>query len=201
MSWIREALLVAGAGIGLGLGSRSSDLLPRELGWVGNLGAVWLAVAFVVGSAMGSPKRAAIAGSATLTLAALVHYTSARLLRDGIAVDLLRFPVTQWIVIGTVTGAAFGALGSWWHVERRRALAVALLAAAFGAEALYLLVRGEPNAAVVAVPLEVLAALLLPLLLLRSSRERLRAAAWCALMTPAGAMVILGIVAAVRRVY
>jgi hypothetical protein len=122
-------------------------------------------------------------------------------LRHGIAIDLFRFPVTQWIVIGTLTGAVFGGLGSLWRNAQTRPLAVACLAAAFGAEALYLSVRGEPNALALAVPLELIAASLLPVLLLRTLRERLHAAAWLALITPVGAVAILGMVATARRVY
>lgn len=197
----RSVALVVVAGTALGLVSRGSDLLPREVGWIGNLGAVWLAVAFAVGAAVGSPKRAAIAGSATLTVAALVHYTSARLLRHGLEIDLFRFPVTQWILIGTAVGSVFGALGAVWSRQHERVWPTAALAASFGAEALYLFARGEPNALALAAPLELVVFLTLPLVVLRHLRARILGVAGSMMMAPFGAGVILGIVAIARRVY
>lgn len=198
---VRTTWLVLFVGTALGLASRASDLLPREVGWIGNLGAVWLAVAFAVGARAGSRGDAALAGAATLTLAALVHYTSARVLRHGLDIDLFRFPVTQWIVIGATLGAVFGAVGCSGRAPAVRAWAIGTLAATFGAEALYLFLRDEPNAVVLAAPLEIVAFVVLPVVLLRGVRDRVVAALTSVAIAPVGTVVILGVVAVVRRVY
>jgi hypothetical protein len=120
-------LLAITAGVLLGLVSRASDLLPREVGWLGNLAAIWLAAAFAVGSATKRSRTAGVAGSVTLAIAALVHYASGRLLRHGLSTELLGFPLLHWIVIGTALGALFGALGSVWRRGRDRTPKFSLL--------------------------------------------------------------------------
>jgi hypothetical protein len=192
--------LVAVSGITLGLFSRVSDALPREVGWIGNLGAVWLAVAFAVGARTSSRMAAALAGAGTLALATLVHYGSMRILH-WTQLDLLRFPVAQWILIGVPLGALYGSLGRRWREPAPGWWTTAVVAAAFGAEALYLSLRNEPNAVVLAVPLELTALALIPLLMSRSARERLHTTIASLVMTPIGAAGILGIASIARRVY
>lgn len=196
----RSAALIAASGMALGALSRASDLLPRELRWVGNLGAIWLAVAFIVGARIGRPRAAAVGGASALILAAFVHYGSMRLVRYGDP-ELLGYPAPQWAAVGGVLGAVFGGVGSLWSDGDKRVRSVAILTTALGAEALYLLMAHEPNARPVALPLELAAFLLLPLVSLRSGSDRLRTYGWAVSLTPLGAAAIAMVVGVARRIY
>jgi hypothetical protein len=124
-----------------------------------------------------------------------------RLLRHGLSTELLGFPLLHWIVIGTALGALFGALGSVWRRGRDRTLAIAALAAAFGAEGTYLFIANEPNAKVLAAPLELLVLILAPLFLVHPARDRMKAMGLSLALTPLGAMTLQGVVGLARRVY
>ena len=189
-------------GIALGLFSRGSDLLPRELGWLGNLGAIWLACAFAAGALVGvSSIRAGIAGATALAIATLVHYWSVRVVLHGSGADLLGFSVPQWLLVGMVLGALFGALGRAWRDLQWKVPAAIGLSAVFGAEALFLSVAAEPNASRLAVPWALACFVTVPFALTPSARERATAMAGAVLLTPPIAVAIGTAVMLGRRVY
>ena len=182
--------------------SRASDFVPRGLGWVGNLGAIWLACAFVAGALVATTTRSAVAaGSCTLAIATFVHYWSLRVAMDGLGADLLRFPVPQWLLVGIVLGGAFGALGRAWRTGRGQVAVASVMGAVFGAEALYLIVAASPNALRLAVPLELVCLLVLPVLLVASARRRLASLAGALALAPPVAVAIAITLLVARRVY
>lgn len=103
--------------------------------------------------------------------------------------------------MGAAAGGIFGAIGSLWSEPTRRPASVALLSAAFGAEALYLLSAHEPNARPVALPMEIAAFLMLPLVSLEKASERMRSYGWSLALAPPGAAAIAAAVGIARRVY
>ena len=199
---VATPLLVVAAGTLLGLASRASDLLPRDLGWVGNLGGIWVGAAFIVGAVVAKPLRSALAGAGTLSLAALVHYGSYRLMRYG-SPDLLRYPAPQWAATGAAVGGLMGAAASSWRHVNSRWRSIAVLTAALGAEALYLvlLAHSEPKAREIALPLEIAAFLILPFAVLTSAAHRARAVAWAWSAAPLGAAAIAMAERFARRIY
>ena len=202
MSALRSTALAVLTGIALGVFSRGSDLLPREVGWVGNLGAVWLGAALIMGAHGSRRSWSAAMGAGALAVAAAVHYGSYRLARFG-SPDLLRYPAPQWAMTGIVLGGLGGAAGSLWKDKRRRWVAVALMMVVLGAEAFYLgvLAGNEPNARAIALPLEIAAFVLLPIAALPDVRERLRAAALSASIVPLGALAIAWAEQLAKRIY
>ena len=201
MSGLRSMALTLVGGVALGIFSRGSDLLPRDVGWVGNLGALWLAAAFLVGAHGARRSWSSVMGAGTLAVAAVVHYGSYRLARFG-SPDLLRYPAPQWAATGVILGGVAGAAGSLWD-ESTRWVAVSLLMIVLGAEAFYLglLAENEPNALPIALPIEMSAFALLPLAALREPRERLHALAVSLALVPPGALAIAWAEQLARRIY
>ena len=145
------------AGIALGSWSRLGDALPRPLMWVANLGVPWLAVAAWCGARSRTRPWAAAYGALSLATAASVHYLSVRLLNGIEGLDLIRWPLWAWVLVGIPLGAISGALGrvAAENGGRRRAGPSALLAACFTAEAGFLLFVGLGGALPLAIPLEI----------------------------------------------
>jgi hypothetical protein len=169
----RESLkrfpLVIGVGLAVGLLSLAAQAtLPYPWSQLGNSGAVWLFPAFLIGRRMPTFKQAALAGFATL-LGALAGFF--------VAGTLLGVPyswayIGYWAGVALVGGPLFGAAGLWARDERRyrRVAALALMGGVFLAEAVHDLTHAitPPFAAALCV-----AAVLIPLALSRSWRERL----------------------------
>lgn len=190
-------------GIGLGIFSHESSSLPGGLRWLGNFGALWVAIAFLVGRLISDVNRGAIAGAATLCVAAVVHYVPYRLAREGVGSDALRWPVVLWLLVGIGVGVLFGALGAAYG--RREAtvglVGVALLAATFAGEAFVLARTGHPRAVQIAVPLELAVAALLPIIFFRSWRERSKVFGITLLAVPLVVLALSAFMGVIHRVY
>jgi hypothetical protein len=195
------AILVVG--LALGLFSHASSSLPGAWRWVGNFGALWLAIAFFVGRASPNPWTGAAFGALSLTAASVMHYVPRRMVHEGVSLHAFRWPVILWVLVGLATGLLFGALGSA-HARRLRihsTIGVALLVAAFAAEALVLFRIGHDRAVQVAVPIEAVAALALPLTLMGSWKERVTTYAVAAAMVPLLAFALASFMGVIHRVY
>ncbi|MFJ9564551.1 DUF6518 family protein [Streptomyces fuscichromogenes] len=159
--------------------------LPGAWNQLANSGAVWAAAAFVAGAL--PARQGTLSRAVTCALAAEVglvvgYYGYAEFGRDGMG--SLFFPLV-WLGMAGVAGPLFGVAGHWWRSgrdARRGTVGLAAFAGLFGSEALMaaLDLRHAPQAwtcfAVSA---------LVPLLMARTNRERIRSlalAAPCALL-------------------
>lgn len=174
----RRVLLVAGAGLATGgltlLGQGEFD---AEWNRLANSGAIWLAVAFAVGSRMRSDREAVIAGTATLLFALVGYQLAARVMGASVGVTGLLI----WSGTALVGGPVYGFVGRRWAAGagRDRTLALALLGAVFVAEGAFTLLAIPDLARTGWV--EVVVGLALPVLLGRGRRERV---AGVALLVP-----------------
>lgn len=148
-------------------------MLDAKWNRLANSGAIWLAVAFAVGSRMASGREAAIAGIATLLLALVGYQLAARVVGASISGAGL----VNWSGTALVGGPVYGFAGRRWEAGpgRGRILAIALLGAVFVAEGAYTLLAIPDLARTGWV--EVIVGLALPVLLGRGVRERVAAVA------------------------
>jgi len=173
-------LIVGAVVVGLAVGALTQigqSVLPDGFSQLANSISPWVTVAFVIGGFLASTARwAALAGFLTLVFALVGYY----------ALVWLRFGYTgggsslvMWSLGAIAGGLVFGPAGWYWRNTRdwRRTAAIALLAAVYVAEGLYLVII-LPNAAV-GVAFAVVG-LVIPLLLAASWRER--AYAWLGLV-------------------
>lgn len=194
--------MAALGGVALGVFSRASELLPPSGVWVGNIGALWLVVAFGIGTRFASRRIGGIAGAATLVVAVLTHYVPVRLLRGDLGGEVLRFPLGVWVLIGITTGFLFGSFGAAYRLrEPLGKMGVAALASYCIAEAAILWALDVAPARVIAVPLEILIPMVLPPVLYRSRAERLQILVRIALLSPVLAIALAGLVRVLGRVY
>lgn len=151
-------------GLLLGALSRYSSQLTTSLQWLGNVGAIWLLVAFVVGRTRSSTRSAAFSGAITLVAAALSHYLPYRLARFGVGPETLRHPLYLWMVVGAVAGALFGVLGFVQknEVGARSSWSVAVPVASLAGEAVLLSMVAPEVAYPLAAPVQLIAAVALP---------------------------------------
>jgi hypothetical protein len=191
------------AGLLLGHFSRSSGSFPDAIRWAGNSGAWWLAVAFLVGHRCRTVRGGAVAGATSLAVAATVHYVPFRLMREEIGFDVLRYPLGLWVAVGIVVGGCFGALGAAHGRGYGRAMTwgSALLAASFAAEAIVLLLVAHPNAVAIAVPIEFVCAIVVPLVLVRTARQRVLAYGAALLLIPIAMTGLATMMGVIQRVY
>jgi hypothetical protein len=125
--------------VGAVLGAATQVLqgvLPGDTNWAANSLSMWLVVAFAAASR--APRvRSAAAGAVSLLLAALVVYEVVVEARFGTGWGSL---VSFWATGAVAGGLVFGPAGwAWRHGGRwARATGVALLAALFLAEGVYL---------------------------------------------------------------
>jgi hypothetical protein len=128
---------MAGVGVGVGVATQLlQGVLPGDANWAANSLSAWLVVAFVAGSQ--APRvRSAAAGAVALLLAALVAYEVVVEARFGTGWGSL---VSFWAAGAIAGGLVFGPAGQAWRRGGRwaRATGVALLAALFIAEGVYL---------------------------------------------------------------
>ncbi len=163
-------VVVAGLATGA-LTQLGQGLLPDDWSQLANAISPWLLVAFLVGSTMPGPLRAALAGFGTLALA-LVGYDAMILLRYGYGPGTTS--TVFWGIGAIVGGPVFGTAGRWWRAgrDRQRAIAIGLLVGVFVSE-------GLRNALTLSYPAAgaafILAGLLMPLVLGRSRGDRLLA--------------------------
>lgn len=200
---LRSAEWAALIGVALGTFSHYSSALPGAWRWVGNFGALWVAVAFFVARAIGRVRVGAIAGALALVAASVVHYVPFRMAREGVHLAAFRRPVVLWVVVGVAVGALFGALGGakGKPADRYCKIGIALLTASFAGEAWVLWRTGHPRALHVAVPLELLIALLCPLALLKSGKDRATVYVGAATLTPVVILALSAFMGVIQRVY
>ena len=134
----RRALLVAGAGLATGgMTLLGQAMLDAEWNRLANSGAIWLAVAFAVGSRMASDREAVVAGTLTLLFALVGYQLAARAVAASIGVTGL----VIWSGTALVGGPVYGFAGRRWGAGagRARVYALGLLGAVFVAEGAFTL--------------------------------------------------------------
>ena len=163
--------LVAVAGLGLGVLTVYGQRLPGGWSTLANSGAVWLVFAFAAGSLMQTDITAAASGTGTLVGAVIGYYAAVPIVVEGAAANMRS--VAIWTGTALIGGPVFGIAGRWWRREPfiRRVIALGLLSGVFVAEGLND-VRYVPTVRTAGWALLV-TGLLIPLVLGRSSRERL----------------------------
>ncbi|WBQ05540.1 DUF6518 family protein [Kribbella sp. CA-293567] len=183
--------------VGLGLGFLTQHLqayLPGNWNTLANSGVVWVVFAFAVTAVLRLPTGwSALLGFLTLTGALTGYYVSARFIEDATSSVST---MAVWAFAAIVGGPVFGIAGSWWsegaavrstgswlsgggeslrsearlwHLSRP-VVGVALLSGAFLAEGIYFLWQVENKHASGRV--EVVLAVLAPIMLARSNRDR-----------------------------
>ena len=186
--WVRALL----GGVLLGLISRYTGSLSGPIRWLGNAGAPWLLVAFLVGRWELSARTAARSGALALVAAAISHYLPYRIAAGW---SPIRWWVVLWVGFGAVAGALLGYAG--W---RRDAWSNSFACAAFAAEAILLLLVAPQEALILAVPVEAMIALALPLLS-RPRVSRPKTYAVAAILTPVCMVILWLMVLKIGRVY
>ena len=191
------------SGVVLGAFSRYSSAFPGALRWLGNFGALWLAVAFFVGRAQRSTRGAALAGAVTLSVAGVFHYVPFKIGRDGWGWEAVGHPLPMWIIVGSITGALFGFLGRLQSQRdpRRSPWATGSLAGAFAAESAILFLVAHQNAVLVAAPVEAVLAVATPIALTEGWFERVRTYAAVCLLVPWMVIALVVMMMAIGRVY
>jgi hypothetical protein len=191
-----------------GLTLALQGVLPGAWNHLANSGAVWCTAAFAAGALVPARRpaverpaverpavegrkwsvTAGVAGLAVLFGAVIGYYGSTTLFRhDDVSAAALRGP-ELWLVIACLAGPVFGVAGRAYRRgdERGRLIGMATLGAIFIAEALYLLVglHYAQGAAILGA-----IGVLVPIVLGRSGRERLRGVATLVPLTLIGALV------------
>jgi Family of unknown function (DUF6518) len=187
---MRRAVLAALAavplGIVLGLASQEADAVVRHGRWIAALGVPLLAVCWAAGAVAGRCAAGAVAGAVTMTTATATYYV---LHFHHFGAERRMIPIVAgWSAASLAAGAVFGLAGGAWRSGRSavRVAAVVLLAGALGGEAV--LLAGEwPEPTKPLLELELLAAAVLPFVLVRPWR-----ALPLALVLTAGAALLLG---------
>ena len=198
-----QATIAVMVGTALGLFSHTSSSLTGPWRWIGNFGALWLIVAFFTGRVARETPTGAITGAFALVIASVIHYVPFRMARDGISWHAFRWPVLLWVVVGSIAGAAFGALGAT-HRQRiapASVIAVALLVAAFAGEALVLLRTGYSRALQIAVPLELIMAAVLPFALAATWSDRAKIYLFGVALLPVTVLGLSAFMGVIHRVY
>ncbi|MHA6765026.1 DUF6518 family protein [Streptacidiphilus sp. PAMC 29251] len=171
----RTSLVLAAALLaGLVLGAVTNILqgvLPDSLRMFANSGAVWVVAAYVAGVLVrrGPDWRTFAAGAATQVGAVAGYYGYAQFARDGMGA--LHAPAV-WLAFALVAGPLFGTAGAWWQDEQwwRRTASLGVIGGVFAMEGLWhlLLLHYTADGCVY-----LAIAALLPLLLARTTRDRL----------------------------
>jgi len=98
------------AGVLLGLGSRAVDLIG--LRWVGNIAALWVMAAFVMGRRTNRNTDGAVAGALCLVAATAAYYAWRAAIDGDISNSYLSSVGVFWLLTGAVIGGLSGALGA-----------------------------------------------------------------------------------------
>lgn len=198
LSWLSD---------GLPDGVASSDW-GRLIFGLGNVPGPWLIVAFAVGASAATVVGGMRRGAGALMVAVVVYYAATAL--GGTRGDVSLVPATlAWLVVAAVAGPFFGAAGAVWRGphERWRPVGVGLLAGALLAEAWVLAGEllpyggfdaGEPTFQLAIV--DVLAAAVLPVVLLPAANPRWAAAGLAVVAGVAGVAVLEGTLALLRLI-
>lgn len=141
MTW---TTVIAGALVGVLSRIEETSHWPAAL----STNATWLATAFAAGAAHRrfGPRRAALAGAATLTAANLAYYATVALAEPGVDLTQVAGPPARWLALGVAGGAVFALAGRLWMRHRGVArVAVALpLAGVWIAQCVGALQGGPP---------------------------------------------------------
>ena len=187
-------------GLLLGTLSRYSSRLTPSLGWLGNVGAPWLLVSFFVGRSCRSVRIAVVCGAVTLAAAAVAHYVGYRLARFGVDSEFLRYPLSLWVVVGAVAGGLLGVLG--FIVRHGSSVAgmwsTGALMACLAGEALLLFLVAPRHAYIVAGPVQLVAAGVLPFVV---GTDRVKSYLVTAALMPFCAAGLWLMVVSIGRVY
>lgn len=164
--------------------------VPFPFAELGNSTATWAVAAFALGWWIRSGAvRAAVAATVLLIVAVPSYYLAATLLQgDDIAV-IWALTSFVWMAFGVVAGVVFGVAGIWARADGwRRVVGTALPVAVFVEEALrFALKSGSYPGAWWNVAIDLGLAALLVVLIGRSARVRLLAAAVALPLAAAGA--------------
>ena len=187
-------------GLLLGALSRYSSQLTTSLQWLGNVGAIWLLVAFLVGRTRSSTRSAVFSGAITLVVATVSHYLPYRLARFGVGPQTLRHPLYLWMVVGAASGALFGVLG---FVQRsqdgaRSSWSAAALIACLAGEAVLLSLVAPEVAYPLAAPVQLIAAVALPFVV---GAQRVRSYVAAVALLPFCMGVLWLMIVGIGRVY
>ncbi|MEU7809400.1 MULTISPECIES: DUF6518 family protein [unclassified Micromonospora] len=170
--------------------------VPYPFAELGNSTATWAVAAFAMGWWIRSGAvRAAVAASVLLIVAVPSYYLAATLLQgDDLAVI---WAVTSfiWMAFGVVAGVVFGVAGIWARTDGwRRVVGTALPVAVFVEEALrFALKSGSYPGAWWNVAIDLALAALLVVLIGRSARVRLLAAAVALPVAALGALTFAAV--------
>ncbi|MEW2445244.1 DUF6518 family protein [Micromonospora marina] len=191
------ALVVPVAGFLLGFGDFVwIKWVPFPFAELGNSTATWAVAAFALGWWIRSGAlRAAVAAGVLLIVAVPSYYLAATLLQgDDLAVIWSPTSIV-WMAFGIVAGVVFGVAGIWARAEGwRGVVGTALPAAVFVEEALrFALKSGSYPGAWWNVAIDLGLAVLLVVLIGRSARMRLLAAAVALPLAAAGAVTFAAV--------
>ncbi|AYF27919.1 hypothetical protein CSH63_10795 [Micromonospora tulbaghiae] len=192
------ALVVPVAGFLLGFGDFVwIKWVPFPFAELGNSTATWAVAAFALGWWIRSGAvRAAVAASVLLIVAVPSYYLAATLLQDDDLAVIWSPTSIVWMAFGVVAGVVFGVAGIWARAEGwRRVVGTALPVAVFVEEALRFALKtrsGYPGAWW-NVAIDLALAALLVVLVGRSARVRLLAAAVAVPLAAAGAVTFAAV--------
>lgn len=191
------ALVVPVAGFLLGFGDFVwIKWVPFPFAELGNSTATWAVAAFALGWWIRSGAlRAAVAAGVLLIVAVPSYYLAATLLQGDDLAVIWSLTSIVWMAFGIVAGVVFGVAGIWARAEGwRGVVGTALPAAVFVEEALrFALKSGSYPGAWWNVAIDLGLAVLLVVLIGRSARMRLLAAAVALPLAAAGAVTFAAV--------
>ncbi|RBQ06461.1 hypothetical protein DQE82_22620 [Micromonospora sp. LHW51205] len=170
--------------------------VPFPFAELGNSTATWAVAAFALGWWIRSGAvRAAVAASVLLIVAVPSYYLAATLLQGDDLAVIWALTSFVWMAFGVVAGVVFGVAGIWARTEGwRRVVGTALPVAVFVEEALrFALKSGSYPGAWWNVAIDLGLAVLLVVLIGRSARVRLLAAAVALPLAAAGALTFAAV--------
>ena len=170
--------------------------VPFPFAELGNSTATWAVAAFALGWWIRSGAvRAAVAASVLLIVAVPSYYLAATLLQGDDLAVIWALTSFVWMACGVVAGVVFGVAGIWARTEGwRRVVGTALPVAVFVEEALrFALKSGSYPGAWWNVAIDLGLAVLLVVLIGRSARVRLLAAAVALPLAAAGALTFAAV--------
>jgi hypothetical protein len=141
----RLAALSIGGGVLFGVAARLADHTTPK--WLGNAGATWFLVAFVVGRVARNFRSGAIAGAVCLATANTAYYLWRLLVDKDISSNYLLRAGFFWLVMSLACGIVAGAVG---NESIRRPALWGVAAGVFAGEALAVLIlRQRPTQVIV----------------------------------------------------
>ncbi|ODB74008.1 MULTISPECIES: DUF6518 family protein [Micromonospora] len=170
--------------------------VPFPFAELGNSTATWAVAAFALGWWIRSGAvRAALAASVLLIVAVPSYYLAATLLQGDDLAVIWALTSFVWMAFGVVAGVVFGVAGIWARTDGwRRVVGTALPVAVFVEEALrFALKSGSYPGAWWNVAIDLGLAVLLVVLIGRSARVRLLAAAVALPLAAAGALTFAAV--------